>query len=165
MLTVDFFLLFESPRFLCALMLLTSEFFTPSLFFWLLPFFVAAFLEAVFLADVFFAVDFFAADRRVVLFLATVFFVAPFFAAVLRAVLFFAEAFFVAPFLAVAFFFVAVAIAFLISAASGVPKTVLFRNQGKIAYLITQKKKNAENSETGIISNTPATRHCLRLRR
>ena len=141
-------------------MLLTREFFTPSLFFWLLPFFVADFLEAVFLADVFFAVDFFAVDRRVVLFLAAVFFVAPFFAAVLRAALFFAEAFFVAPFLAVAFFFVAVAIAFLISAASGVPKTVLFRNQGKIISLLTQKKKNAENLENGLISNTPATTHC-----
>ncbi|HEY1022656.1 MAG TPA: hypothetical protein VGE06_10120, partial [Flavisolibacter sp.] len=142
MLTVDFFLLFESPRFLCALILLTSEFFTPSLFFRLLPFFVADFFEAAFFVAVFFTEVFLTAGRRVVDFLAVAFFVVPFLVAGFRAVLFLAEAFFDAPFLAVVFFFVAVAIAFLQCAASRVPKKALFMVPGKIISSFTQKKRN-----------------------
>src|SRR5215203_5010056 len=57
--TVDFFLVLDAPFFFLALMLLTKEFFTPSLFFLVLSFFVAAFLGAVFfLGAAFFLVAF-----------------------------------------------------------------------------------------------------------
>ncbi len=58
---VDFFLLLESPFFLCALMLFTSEFFTPSLFFFVLPFEVPFFEADLFVAAFFFTAPFFVA--------------------------------------------------------------------------------------------------------
>ena len=107
LLTVDFFFGFESPRFLCALMLFTNEFLTPSLFVFLAPpFLLDVFLLLAFLAEAFFGALFF-----VLLFFEAVFFEAVF------VLVFFAEAFFAEDFLAVAFleapvFFVAVAMLF-----------------------------------------------------
>ena len=95
LLTVDFFLVLESPFFLCALMLLTSEFFTPSLFFFALAFFAAPFFGALF-----FVATFLVALRFVLLFLE-----APFLALLLL----------IDAFLVAAFFFVAVAITFSVA--------------------------------------------------
>lgn len=116
--TDDFFAGFESPFFLWALMLFTSEFFTPNLF--LLPpddFFDAAFFVAVFFAVAFFgAVRFDAAFLAAVLFVA-VRFVAVFFVAVFFVADFFEADFFVAPFF-VAVRFVAAFFAVLFLAAA-----------------------------------------------
>jgi uncharacterized protein YjbI with pentapeptide repeats len=94
---VDFFLDLALPFFFLALMLLTSEFFTPSLFFFA-DFFGADFFADFFFAD-FFGADFFFADFFGADFLPADF-LAVFFAADLRAVFLAA---FLAPFLA-AFF-------------------------------------------------------------
>lgn len=83
--TVDFFLLLESPRFLCALMLFTREFFTPSLFFLVLAFLPAPFFAAFrFVAARFVAVRFFAGDFFAAAFFVEAFLVVLFFASVLR---------------------------------------------------------------------------------
>lgn len=79
--TVDFFALLAVPFFFFALMLFTKEFFTPSLFFWVLAFLAVDFFEAV---------DFFVLTAFVAAFLGLAFFGAAFFEAA-----FFGPAFFV----------------------------------------------------------------------